>query len=193
AAGLRVNAQLIDSANGQHLWIDRFDTAIGEPFAMQREVVARLIPPLHAHLLAASGRAPQPAPAPAGPVPGSRATGVLVQPRTGGPAAGARAPAGGARVAAATSAAPRAGVAPATREPPVRVVAVAPPPAQPAAPRAPLRLPLWLKLLAIVAAGGVALAMLGARRGSIVEIVSWMLIAAGAVQLASALLRGRPA
>jgi TolB-like protein len=64
SGGLRVNTQLIDTANGQHLWIDRFDIAFCEPFAMQHDIVNRLIPPLHTHLLGASGRAPQSAPAP---------------------------------------------------------------------------------------------------------------------------------
>jgi uncharacterized membrane protein HdeD (DUF308 family) len=41
-----------------------------------------------------------------------------------------------------------------------------------------------------VIAGGVALAMLGAERRSIVEIVSWMLIAAGTVQMISAFTAG---
>jgi hypothetical protein len=44
--------------------------------------------------------------------------------------------------------------------------------------------------LVIVIAGAAALAMLGAERRSIVEIVSWMLIAAGAVQMVGALTAG---
>src|ERR1700722_15222188 len=81
--------------------------------------------------------------------------------------------------------------APARSEPrPPPVVRVAPGPApapRPARQRAPFRIPFWIKILVIVVAGAAALAMLGAERRSVVEIVSWMLIAAGAVQMVSAL------
>jgi hypothetical protein len=49
--------------------------------------------------------------------------------------------------------------------------------------RKPFQLPLWLKLAVVVIAGVVALALLGPDRRSMVEIVSWMLIAAGTVQM----------
>lgn len=62
-SGLRFGVQLLDAEKDQPLWLDRFDMAIGQPFTMQHDVVVRLVPPLHAHLLAASGRAAQPAPA----------------------------------------------------------------------------------------------------------------------------------
>ena len=192
--GLRVNAQLIDAENGQHVWVDRFDLALDEPFAMQHDIVARVIPPLHAHLLAASGRAPQSAPAP---LPQARngalagRGGNVVHPRgMAPPAARAVSPAAVAGTAIPT-ARPTSFPAPARSEPrPPPVVRVAPGPApapRPARQRAPFRIPFWIKILVIVVAGAAALAMLGAERRSVVEIVSWMLIAAGAVQMVSAL------
>jgi hypothetical protein len=52
-----------------------------------------------------------------------------------------------------------------------------------ARPRTPFQIPLWLKLAVVALAGAAALAMLGAERRSVVEIVSWMLIAAGTMQM----------
>jgi class 3 adenylate cyclase/TolB-like protein len=194
--GLRINTQLIDTGTGQHLWIDRFDIAIGDAFAMQRDVVVRLIPPLHAHLLAASGRAPQPAPAVL-PQTGDGAPargvtmahphgGTVVYPRGVTPALNARAAAAAARPA---NSPPRSEPRPAP--PVVRATSSPEVPSTSPAPRmahqpAPFRIPFWVKILVIAIVGGVALAMLGAERRSVVEIVSWMLIAAGSVQMISA-------
>ena len=169
AGGLRINAQLIDAESGQHLWVDRFDIALGEPFTMQHDVVARLIPALHAQLLAVSGRAPQPAsPMPARNSGQPASGGTVVHPRSAASAPAARAPAGPARVPAAA---------------PLRPL----PAAQPARRRAPFRLPFWIKIAVVAISGAAAAAMLGAERQSVVEIVSWMLIAGGSVQMISAL------
>ena len=188
---MRLNVQLIvDAENGQHVWVDRFDLALAEPFPMQRDVVARLIPPLHAHLLAASGRTPQPAPAVLAPQPRAGAPagrgetvahprgGTVVYPRgaTPPPSVLAAAPAPS-RARRASSPPQQSAAAPAPR-----------PPAQPA--RRPFRIPLWIKLLVIAVAGAAAAVMLGAERRSVVEIVSWMLIAAGSIQLIGALTAG---
>ena len=69
---------------------------------------------------------------------------------------------------------------------------------QPApAPARPRRAPMGflsrfaIKLVLVAAAGIAALIMLGAQRDSVVEIVSWMLVAAGSVQLIGNLARGR--
>jgi TolB-like protein len=196
ASGLRINAQLIEAETAQHLWIDRFDIAIGEPFAMQREVVARLVPPLHANLLSASGRAPQPAP-PVLPQDGNGTTGrgqTVIHPRGGT----AVYPRGATPTATVRAAATQSAIAPAvaqgeSRPPPVaRRAAPAPSPGlQPAAQRRPFRIPFLAKLLIIIVAGVIALAMLGAERRSIVEIISWMLIAAGAVQMFGVISGGR--
>ncbi|MBN9220942.1 MAG: winged helix-turn-helix domain-containing protein [Mesorhizobium sp.] len=44
AAGrVRINAQLIDALNGQHLWADRFDRGLEDIFAVQDEVTARIV------------------------------------------------------------------------------------------------------------------------------------------------------
>jgi hypothetical protein len=59
-----------------------------------------------------------------------------------------------------------------------------------ARPRKPFQLPFWLKLAVVAIAGGAALAMLGPERRSMVEIVSWMLIAAGTVQMVGVLTGG---
>ena len=39
---LRVNVQLVDGENANHLWADRFDTPIADLFDMQDEIVTRL-------------------------------------------------------------------------------------------------------------------------------------------------------
>ena len=211
AGGLRINAQLIDAENGQPLWVDRFDMAVGQPFAMQHDVVARVVPPLHAHLLAASGRAPQPAPAPMpqAQTPSNGPGGNVVHPRGMGPAAAApaaapstatRMVAPGATRPAVPAARPAVASAPAAapierRPPPVtrRVADAVPAPdraAPPARPRRPFRIPFLVKLVVIVAAGAAAAVMLGMQRQSVVAIVSWMLIAAGGIQMIAALAGG---
>ena len=49
---LRVNVQLIDTENGQHLWAERFEKAIADLFDMQDEIVSRLANTLDAQLIA---------------------------------------------------------------------------------------------------------------------------------------------
>ncbi len=53
---LRVNAQLIDAASGNHLWADRFDKPIADPFDMQDEIVSRLTNQLRPELMAAEAQ-----------------------------------------------------------------------------------------------------------------------------------------
>jgi DNA-binding winged helix-turn-helix (wHTH) protein/TolB-like protein/Tfp pilus assembly protein PilF len=40
---LKVNARLADSATGQQLWSERYERAVGDLFAVQNEIVARLV------------------------------------------------------------------------------------------------------------------------------------------------------
>ena len=185
AGGLRVNVQLIDAENGQPLWVDRFDMAIAQPFAMQHDVVVRLIPPLHAQLLAASGRAPQPAPAPLPQAEGSGRTGNVIHPR--GVAQGAALALAATTTRAAAPAQPRP--APVVR----RAAAPAPSPAATPAPplRRGYRIPFLGKLIAIAIAGAVAVEMLGTQRQAAIAILSWMLIAAGSVQMLAVLVGPR--
>ena len=53
---LRVNVQLIDAENGQHLWAERFDKPLANLFDMQDEIVSRLANALDAQLVAAEAR-----------------------------------------------------------------------------------------------------------------------------------------
>ena len=53
---LRVNAQLIDAATGNHLWADRFDKPLADPFDMQDEIVSRLTNQLRPELMAAEAQ-----------------------------------------------------------------------------------------------------------------------------------------
>ena len=50
---MRVNAQLIDAASGNHLWADRFDKPMADLFDMQDEIVSQLANQLRAELIAA--------------------------------------------------------------------------------------------------------------------------------------------
>jgi TolB-like protein/class 3 adenylate cyclase/Flp pilus assembly protein TadD len=43
AARIRINAQLIDASNNSHLWADRFDRDLADMFALQDEVVGRIV------------------------------------------------------------------------------------------------------------------------------------------------------
>jgi TolB-like protein/cytochrome c-type biogenesis protein CcmH/NrfG len=44
AAGrVRINAQLVDTASGDHLWAERFDRSLEDVFAVQDEVTARIV------------------------------------------------------------------------------------------------------------------------------------------------------
>ena len=49
---LRVNVQLIDAENGEHLWAERFDKPVADLFDMQDEIVSRLANQLQAQLVA---------------------------------------------------------------------------------------------------------------------------------------------
>ncbi|WP_407159857.1 adenylate/guanylate cyclase domain-containing protein [Bradyrhizobium sp. STM 3557] len=53
---LRVNAQLVDSESGSHIWAERFDKPLADLFDMQDEIVARLAGALDAELIAAEAR-----------------------------------------------------------------------------------------------------------------------------------------
>ena len=50
---LRVNAQLIDAITGNHLWAERFDKPMADPFDMQDEIVSRLANLLRPELMTA--------------------------------------------------------------------------------------------------------------------------------------------
>jgi TolB-like protein len=43
AARVRVSAQLIDTTDNHHLWVDRFDRDIADIFALQDEIVGRIV------------------------------------------------------------------------------------------------------------------------------------------------------
>jgi TolB-like protein/Flp pilus assembly protein TadD len=53
---LRVNVQLIDAITGSHLWADRFDKPMADPFDMQDEIVSHLANQLRPELIAAEAR-----------------------------------------------------------------------------------------------------------------------------------------
>jgi TolB-like protein/class 3 adenylate cyclase len=53
---LRVNVQLVDAENGNHLWAERFDKPVADLFDMQDEIVARLAGTLSAQLVDAEAR-----------------------------------------------------------------------------------------------------------------------------------------
>jgi TolB-like protein/class 3 adenylate cyclase/Flp pilus assembly protein TadD len=59
---VRVNAQLIDSENGGHLWADRFDKPLGDLFVLQDEIVAALASQLNAELISDEARRAEHAP-----------------------------------------------------------------------------------------------------------------------------------
>jgi TolB-like protein/DNA-binding winged helix-turn-helix (wHTH) protein len=40
---VRINAQLIDTLSGRHLWADRYDGAVGDVFALQDQVIANIV------------------------------------------------------------------------------------------------------------------------------------------------------
>ena len=40
---VRINAQLIDTTTGGHLWADRFDRSVADVFAVQDEVISRIV------------------------------------------------------------------------------------------------------------------------------------------------------
>jgi tetratricopeptide (TPR) repeat protein len=51
ASRMRINAQLIDSATGNHLWADRFDKPMADLFDMQDEIVSHLTNQLREQLI----------------------------------------------------------------------------------------------------------------------------------------------
>ncbi len=55
---IRVNTQLIDAETGAHLWAERFDRDIGDLFALQNEITARLAAALQSQLALAESRRP---------------------------------------------------------------------------------------------------------------------------------------
>ena len=61
---IRVNAQLVDAATGNHLWAERFDKPLADLFDMQDEIVARLAGQLGTQLVTAEARRAERAPNP---------------------------------------------------------------------------------------------------------------------------------
>jgi TolB-like protein/class 3 adenylate cyclase len=61
---IRVNAQLVDAATGNHLWADRFDKPLADLFDMQDEIVARIARQLGTQLITAEARRAERAPNP---------------------------------------------------------------------------------------------------------------------------------
>ena len=61
---MRINAQLIDTQSGSHLWAERFERPVTDLFEMQDEIVARIANTLNAQLIAAEARRAERAPAP---------------------------------------------------------------------------------------------------------------------------------
>jgi adenylate cyclase len=61
---VRVNAQLVDAVNGNHLWAERFDKPLADLFDMQDEIVGRISNQLGVELIAAEARRARSAPSP---------------------------------------------------------------------------------------------------------------------------------
>ena len=61
---VRVNTQLIDAANGGHLWAERFDRPLSNLFSMQDDIVASLASQLGAELITNEARRAERTPAP---------------------------------------------------------------------------------------------------------------------------------
>ena len=55
---VRINAQLVDAETGAHLWAERFDRDIGDLFALQNEITARIAGSLQSQLAIAESRRP---------------------------------------------------------------------------------------------------------------------------------------
>jgi adenylate cyclase len=55
---IRINAQLIDAETGAHLWAERFDRDMGDLFALQNEITARIARALQSQLAIAEARRP---------------------------------------------------------------------------------------------------------------------------------------
>jgi TolB-like protein len=52
-AQVRINAQLVDVETGGHLWAERFDSGIGDLFALQNEITGRIANTLNVELITA--------------------------------------------------------------------------------------------------------------------------------------------
>jgi TolB-like protein/Tfp pilus assembly protein PilF len=61
---MRVNVQLIEAENGNHIWAERFDKPVADFFDMQDEIVARLANRLSKELVSAEARRSERAPNP---------------------------------------------------------------------------------------------------------------------------------
>ena len=55
---LRVSAQLIDASTDAHLWAERFDSNMGDLFALQNEITGRIAVALNLELLAMEAARP---------------------------------------------------------------------------------------------------------------------------------------
>jgi TolB-like protein/class 3 adenylate cyclase/Tfp pilus assembly protein PilF len=55
---VRINTQLIDAETGAHLWAERFDRDVGDLFALQNEITARIASALQSQLAIAESRRP---------------------------------------------------------------------------------------------------------------------------------------
>src|SRR5215831_10459944 len=55
---VRINVQLVDAETGAHLWAERFDRDIGDLFAVQNEITARIARSLESQLAIAEARRP---------------------------------------------------------------------------------------------------------------------------------------
>ena len=55
---IRINTQLVDAETGAHLWAERFDRDIGDLFALQNEITARIANTLQSQLALAEARRP---------------------------------------------------------------------------------------------------------------------------------------
>src|SRR5206468_2396841 len=51
---VRINAQLIDAAAGGHIWADRFDRDLADIFAVQDEVIGKIVEALVGKLTASN-------------------------------------------------------------------------------------------------------------------------------------------
>jgi hypothetical protein len=40
---VRINAQLVDAANGAHVWAERYDRTLGDVFALQDEIALAVV------------------------------------------------------------------------------------------------------------------------------------------------------
>ena len=61
---MRINAQLVDTETGAHVWAERFDKPVSELFDAQDEIVARLAGQLNAALVSAEARRAERSPHP---------------------------------------------------------------------------------------------------------------------------------